>query len=99
MSVPRRGTVPSGREETSMRHRLTHLSLTTAFAVVSLIAFLVLGLVLSLGMNKLLHEQGLSDAKQTAQVVTYLGVEHNFPTAGADLFAQPLTPKQARVID
>jgi diguanylate cyclase (GGDEF)-like protein len=74
-------------------------SLTTTFAVVSLAAFLALGVVLSLGMNKLLHEQGLSDAKSTAHVVTNLGVEHNFPSAGPGLFRQPLSAKQARLVD
>ena len=50
-------------------------------------------------MNRLLHDQGLSDAQRTAQVVTYLGVEHNFPDAGAKLFAAPVKPAQARTID
>ena len=82
-----------------MRQRLSRMSLTTTFAVVSLVAFVGLGLVLSLGMNRLLRDQGLADAQQTAQVVTHLGVEHNFPSAGPGFFRQPVTAAQARTID
>ena len=82
-----------------MRQRLMNVSLTTTFAVVSLVAFLGLGVVLTVGTTSFLRDQGVSDARQTAEVVTHLAVEHNFPSAAAPMFRAPLRAGESRTID
>ncbi len=66
-------------------------SLTTVFAVVSLVAFAGLGIGLTAAMQAEVRDQALADAKTTAQVVSRLSVEGYFAPRGPRVFGKPLT--------
>lgn len=70
-------------------------SLTTVFAVVSLVAFAGLGIGLTAAMQAEVRDQALADAKTTAQVVSGLSVEGYFAPRGPRVFGKPLTRNDA----
>ena len=67
------------------------LSLTVAFALVSVVAFVGLAVGLSAAMQRQVEDQAQADAKTTARIVSALAIESRFAPRGLQALSRPLS--------